>query len=107
MDEEMLAFWRARLDEDDATAGIVAESVGYKPRALREVEADRAIMDMYAQTLALTQAPPPVRDGPYKGMIRTQDYLDAKRELAALKPVVTWRVAVHGNHPGYREEWKP
>ena len=79
---------------------------GRKAKRLREIAAMRAILGMYVATLALVEAPPPVREGPYAGKISARDYLDAKRELAVLRPAVAELAGIWADHADY-EDWKP
>ena len=126
---DLIAFLTARLDEDEAAAkaawGVewdwryVAQPFGERPsiahtvhiarhdpaRILREVEAKRAIVGIYAGTLALVEHPLVIKEGQFAGKINARDYLDAKRELAVLKPAVEALAAVYRDHPDYRQEW--
>lgn len=127
---DLIAFLNARLDEDEETAALAlrwwveanaAAFVAvytdtwqalddYRPeRALREVEAKRATLDLYVRTLALTEHPPVMEEGhPYAGKISARDYMDAKRELAVLRPIVTALAAIWRDHPAYHpERWAP
>ena len=71
-------------------------------RALREVAAGRYILDLFISTAALVEHPPVMGEGhPYAGKISVQDYLDAKRELAVLRPVVVALAAIYSDHPDY------
>jgi hypothetical protein len=98
----------ALLYEEDM-AGAAARTpdcdCGYPARALREVEAGRRILDLYVSTLALVEHPPVMGEGhPHAGKISAADYLDAKRELAVLRPVIEAVAAVFSDHPDYRPE---
>jgi hypothetical protein len=74
--------------------------------AVARLEAELAILDLYAATLAITQKPPVMPEGhPAAGMISARDYLDAKRELAVLEPVVRLLASGYKHRPGYQEEW--
>jgi hypothetical protein len=129
--DELIAFWRARLDEDEAAASAAAHADGkYGGRAhwsalghgiavdaddpdwgvfdlspftdadevcahvirhdpareLRDVQADRAILDYCVKALS------------YPANVPLANL--ARRVLAA-------RVAVWSDHPDYRLEWKP
>lgn len=116
-----------RLDEDEETAALAlrwwveanaAAFVAvytdtwqalddYRPeRALRDVAAKRATLDLYVRTLALTEHPPVMEEGhPYAGKISAQDYLDARRELAVLRPAIAVVAAIYSDHPDYQPEW--
>ena len=113
--EDLVAFLAARLDEDAATAdalffacripdripdftaagGPAAEQFwGHftAARALREVEAGRAILTEYGTALQV----PADRE--------TEDEVSWR---LALEKVITIRAAVYSDHPGYRPEWAP
>lgn len=128
------AFVKARLDEDEARARsllsaaqwAVQELAEHKShylgrsvpgwhdwpdvvamcsRALREVEAKRAVLADYTATLAIVE-----RAESQPSAVPGRDYMDAKRELAALQPVAEHLGAVwsdHPDYPDYRAEWKP
>ena len=69
--------------------------------------AKRYILDLYMSTAALVEHPPVMGEGhPYAGKISVQDYFDARRELAVLRPVVVALAAIYSDHPDYRQEWK-
>lgn len=155
MSDDLVAFLRARLDEDEATVSYagparvawltlhdgegrmlyttVAASDGdgdpwvadgkevaepalarvvYDPaRALREVEAKRAVLERHCIDVAKVSAPP---YDPYTGERRPDEYNvdcvvcgwvshnpgQACYTLHAL-------AAVYSGHPDYRDEWKP
>jgi len=107
--DDLIAFVTARLDEYEAAAkktlrslawmidndvqpsispSLAEEWITRSAHALREVEADRAILVLLGQD---------VTDG------RERDY-DA---TGMLEQVVRIRAAVWNGHPGYRPEWKP
>ena len=105
-DQELAAFFAARLDEGEANAPNLHDVISdkwcegscicdYPARALREVAAGRAIIERYKHAAA---APPPNanftagQDDGYR-----QACADAIRDLAA----------VWSDHPDYRQEWKP
>ena len=89
--------------------GLTAHIARHDPaRVFREVTAKRRILDLYANTLLLVEHPPVMGEGhPYAGKISAQDYMDAKRELAVLRPAVTALAAVYSDHPDYKHEWAP
>ena len=67
-------------------------------------EAELGILDLYAATAALVQSPPVMPEGhPYAGKISARDYMDARRELCVLEPVVSFLAAGYRHHPGYAE----
>ena len=147
---DLIAFLKARLDEDEATAKTATavpagSSTGDDPtddeiysvhdgivdlvgvtvaftrdrnvangqhiarhdpaRALREVAAGRYILDLFISTAALVEHPPVMGEGhPYAGKISVQDYFDARRELAVLRPVAVALAAIYSDHPDY-EGW--
>ena len=107
---DLTAFLHARLDEDEAMVAVphIWPTTFQPARALREVEAKRAILEMYASTLALVEHPPVMpEDHPHAGKISARDYMDAKRELAVLKPAVVALAAIYSDHPDYDPEWEP
>ena len=72
-------------------------------------EAELGILDLYAATAALVQSLPVMPEGrPYAGKISARDYMDARRELCVLEPVVSFLAAGYRFHPGYAEAgWGP
>lgn len=88
-------------------------------------EAELAVLDLFAETAALAGSPPliPLDDprvpeadrqriaashpGPVPGVVSARDCLDARRELAVLRPVVRQIGFAHRHKDGYREEWRP
>jgi hypothetical protein len=95
MTNDLAAFVAARLDEKERRP---VDTPGDEV-ALCEVKAMRSILDLYAQTLAITQAGP--------GAICGRDYMDAQRELAPLRAAAEALAAIWSDHPDYRPEWKP
>lgn len=71
-------------------------------RGLADIEADRAILALYAGTVAAFNA-----SATQPGDSAARMYLDAERELCVLEPVVKIRVARYSGHPGYLAGWKP
>ena len=125
---DLVTFLEARLAEDEATVSEIHQprvcgsvdrdgefdpdpiwcSCDYPARVLREVAARRHILDLFMSTAALVEHPPVMSEGhPYAGKISAQDYFDARRELAVLRPVVVALAAIYSDHPDYRQEWKP
>jgi Family of unknown function (DUF6221) len=107
---DLVAFLRARLDEDEAVAlaihdvscdvllyeeGMPDCNCGYPARVLREVEAKRAIMDAYEAVLAECAT--------MLGDRRPRTYGEHDGLLLAAKHLA----AVFEDHPGYDEAWKP
>ena len=105
MTDDLAAFLRARLGEDEAVAKDEHERIWFSPypetiaeregwlviqqeRALREAEAGRALLADYLQAI--------------------DDYaeFDVIR-INHLKRAVKWRAAVYSDHPDYRQEWAP
>ena len=104
-DQHLIAFLTARLDDDERYLKSNQHHL-WTQRPLREVEAKREILRIYTSTLILVEHPPVMGEGhPYAGKINAQDYLDAKRELAVLRPVVEALAAIYSDHPDYRPEW--
>lgn len=93
--------------------------------ALADCEAKLAILDLYAATRALVDRPPPAaarhpaavkeharmygipEAQAAATLVSARDYLDARRELAVLEPVVRLLASGYSHRAGYREEWKP
>src|SRR5262249_21548497 len=114
VDDLLVAFLRARLDEDEAGAKAASPGLGWirhsldrgdidaaadeahvvrhhPARVLREVEAKRAILDRHAYCQ---------RHGGVPG----NEHLDADGlEDYVLLPLA----AIYRDHPDYRQEWKP
>jgi len=93
--DDLAAFLRARLGEDEAVAKDEHERIWFSPypviqqeRALREAAAGRALLADYLQAI--------------------DDYaeFDVIR-INHLKRAVKWRAAVYSDHPDYRQEWAP
>lgn len=103
--DELVAFLRARLDEDEARSWSVHDvakcdallyeedmadaarrdpdcDCGYPARVLREVEAKRAIVDEC-------------------------NAMDDEGLTPGLRSAVVSLAAVYGDHPDYRQEWRP
>ena len=66
-------------------------------RVLREVEADRRLIEAYEWVAA--------RKADGGGIER--DYNFRSGQAISLETAIGLRVAVHSDHPDYREEWKP
>jgi hypothetical protein len=106
--DDLVAFLRARLDEDERRARaalprwdddamewqdlgdeVYAHARWHDPaRVLREVQADRAILAEYTAVRTLQGLTGVEKDG----------YRDWVLRIC---------VAVYSDHEGYREEWKP
>lgn len=117
---DLISFYRARLDEDEATAraacGIewswrdLAQPFGDRAsiphtvhiarhdpaRVLREVEGGRRLIDRYERAIAVGGTSP-------VGFVHGQD--DGYRQ--ACLDAISDRAAVYAGHPDYRQEWKP
>jgi Family of unknown function (DUF6221) len=96
MSKDLVTFLRARLDEDEAVAKDeryvwpTAFEVTLNPaRVLREVEAHRAILEMYAGALSWSWPPG-------DGDEAAQD---------TLRTVAHHLVAIWRDHPDYGEAW--
>jgi hypothetical protein len=107
MSGDLIAFLRARLDEDEAAAKAVLDlnwtggegHIGLSTsaslhiarhtpaRVLREVAADRKLLAAYDEAVNGPAADLGVAD--------------------ALEAVIRDRAAAHDGHPDYRQEWKP
>jgi hypothetical protein len=125
---EMIAFYSARLDDDEAEAnrnieaGLVGNGTAGLHRVLREVAAGRGLIAAYeaadvvlAQTVREltpdTGMPPVINapEGPAVSMAFTKAALAAAdtpagAAHAALKAEVARRTAVYADHPGYDNE---
>ena len=120
---DLVAFLRAQLDEDEQAAracpgdGVwTARDLGvYGPdlsgevraqaarqdpaRTLREVEAARAVLDLYEEAgYRMDRA---MRDAD------TVAYQEARVEQRTLRRVLLREATVHQAHPAYLEEWRP
>jgi hypothetical protein len=93
MDEEMLAFLNARLDEDEARAkdDFVCEPIAVKERALREVAGKRKILAEHEAVTRLAK-------------LTEQDlgFLGWYREWVLKNLAAAW-----SDNPDYREIWAP
>lgn len=89
----------------DRAAFLAAHIAANDPRdVIARCEAELGILDLYAATAALVQSPPVMPEGhPYAGKISARDYMDARRELCVLEPVVSFLAAGYRFHPGYAE----
>jgi Family of unknown function (DUF6221) len=123
--DDLVAFLRARLDEDEREAeyaleklsactgvhvsdpddgGDIGHMVAYlrhnPPRALREVEAKRRIVDDYRISVnACRHITGSELDSPgYKSMCGGRD---------AFRAACIALAAVYSDHPDCRQEWKP
>lgn len=107
---DLVAFLRARLDEDEAAAKDVryvwptAFDVTLNPaRVLREAEAKRAILDEHSPAYPVTFPEPSGQ--PACGVCHTGGWdWDPERWPC---PTVRALAAVYSGHPDYRAEWKP
>jgi hypothetical protein len=130
--DEMTAWLRKEIEGDLGIARHILDVRGARPDARREMhdaiadgEAKLAILDLYAATLALVEKPAPAaqthpeavreharlygipEETAAATLISARDYLDAKRELAVLGPVVRLLATGYRHREGYREEWAP
>lgn len=114
--DDLIAFWAARLDEDEAAAKKAVElgdgvwalaphfhTARHSPaRVLRGVEADRGLLDLLDRATRYRDrvfAQPSPRS--------VSDEMRAVTQMLALEQVVKLRAAVHSDHQDYRPEWKP
>lgn len=89
-------------------ADIAAEITGHigrhdPARVLREVEAKRRILDLYAEAQQRAKTESWRRD---QGMGSPTDLAAAAARAAALAQVVRLHAAALSDRPGYREEWQ-
>ena len=105
MTDALAAFLRARLDDDEAGADADAfPPPGYADadrqargfRMLAEVEAKRAVLDLY---VASRERDEWMREASGTASLRlaTSAYLEAVKRLAL----------PHADHPDYRQDWRP
>ena len=91
--------YRTYIDGDTNAADAYIEHFG-PARMLREVEADRRLLDLYERAKQYRDrvfAQPEPRS--------ISDEICAVTQMMALEQVMRLRAAVHGNHPDYREDW--
>ena len=106
VDMDMVDFYAARLDEDEAVAhaaGIVGLHPARALRALREVEAKRKILALIFQYEAKI-------DGEWGCGHRHADAIRlGKCPSTPPEKIDALRVAVsvYSDHPDYDEEWQP
>jgi len=113
--DELTAFLRARLDEDEAAAkaarpayftceclavfsaaGDIAHVLRHDPaRVLRDVEAKRAILKRYEHAVS----------GELPEWTAGRELISAA--IAILFVAIRELTAVYSDHPDYRQEWKP
>jgi hypothetical protein len=114
---DLIEFWAARLDEDeegapdlhDLRACVLGANERFgecrcsaPARVLREVEADRELLDLLDRAIRYRDrvfAQPPPRS--------VSDEMRAVTQMLALEQVVKLRIAVYSDHPDCRQEWKP
>jgi hypothetical protein len=102
--DDLTVFLTARLDEDEGVAKAVRDrhwmmatipggelAPGVPGRVLREIEADRRLLAEWQKA----EADPAVDDQWNAGL------------AAGLRLAVQIRTARYGDHPDYRQEWKP
>jgi len=142
----LIAFWRARLGEDEAAAKAAAEIsritqwvigevnddgtrdvrpanddlewvaghiagadathiAAHDPaRALRDVAADRAILEAYEGVAATREA---LAADLESSPVLMAAYTETVYHLAVLENVIRHRAGVHSDHPEYKPEWAP
>jgi len=125
---DLVAFLRARLDEDEATARAASPGLGWArgfiqgadedidiaadeahivrhhpARVLREVEAKRAILELHKGEPSIHAVPP--GSGPLYCMSDGVDdgWYNVEWPCATVRAVA----AVYRDHPDYDEVWKP
>lgn len=110
--DDLVAFLRDRLAEDEAAARKVPEDLREIPlglwagtgpmehlarhsaaRVLREVEAKRRIVDEYAERAHYDN-----EDWHYEG---------ATGRIHGLGEALRFLASVYSDHPSFREEWRP
>jgi hypothetical protein len=94
MTDDLVAFLRARLDDDERNAIWDREQREEDPRAFREVEAKRRIVDAYEWAAAH-----PHTDDETGFWVR-------KGETSALRDTVIELAVPYADHPDYRPEWE-
>jgi Family of unknown function (DUF6221) len=103
--DDLTAFLKARLAEDEAEAASFAGPPSLRERQRREAEAKRAILAAHPVR--------PVRNGTCQVCTDVEgtsylSYLSDQHKVAP-PPCPTLRAlaAVYSDHPDYRQEWKP
>ena len=108
-----LREWRVdaepRCITDQVARGDAEHIARYDPaRVLREVEAKRAVVDLYKRTRAiLDDFGARMERREHISATASGDYLAAQRELAVLGLVLRHHVAVYDADPGYDPAWAP
>jgi hypothetical protein len=94
----LIAFLRARLDEEEARAkdDFVCEPIAVKERALREVAAKRAIVTRCAAVLQSF-------DDRENGMWPDVSRRERSHAYATLCDLAT----IDSDHPDYQQKWAP
>jgi hypothetical protein len=101
--DPIVAFLRERIAEDEAVARAAEPAT--TRRALREVAAKRALMDMHR----------PIRAKDIPGSGWTSDSLACEQETGPDDiaptpfpcPTLRALATVYADHPDYRPEWRP
>ncbi|WP_435285218.1 DUF6221 family protein [Streptomyces bacillaris] len=122
MTDALVAFLRARLDDDEKVARAADPELSHvftriatfdpemaaderhimrqdPARTLRDVEAARAVLDLYEE--AGDRMDRAMKDSD------TVAYQEARIEQRTLRKVLLSEAAVHEAHPDYLEEWRP
>jgi len=121
--DELIAFWKARLDEDEASAKAAAVDVKrFAGRANWSAELAPIVIDAEDPDWAIVDLSPFVDDECLARHIARHDPARVLREVAAKREILAeyeaaYRTdlgvaikalaAVDSGHPDYRQEWKP
>lgn len=90
--DELIAFYRARLEEEGCIVRAAFIDSSRPPRELRDVEADRKLIAAYEQAAENAKHP---------------DYEGAWEYGSGLEDAVKIRAERFSDHPDYQESWKP
>lgn len=104
--EQIGEFWKT---PDGPANGYVSDPASaahtalHDPaRALREVEADRRLLDLYERAKQYRD-----RVFAQPEPLSISDEMRAVTQMMALEQVMRLRAAIWSDHPDYRQEWKP
>jgi hypothetical protein len=102
--DDLAAFLKARLDEDERLVRIRWGDLGWgECRDRREVKAKRAILDEHSPGYPVTYPEP---SGQPTCSVCDEGTYDVE-PVPWPCPTIRHLAAVYGDHPDYQEEWKP
>ena len=108
--DDLIAFFTARLDEGEPSDCCGCFDVNHVPacapqpwkdRERREIEADRWLLNLYADQVNWLENASP--DSDYRAGKISADYHRGAAE--AFLEAIKGRAAVWSDHPDYRQEW--